>query len=115
MKVFIILSIALFSCRTVKWKKKYINHNLAILQEKYPVENEWEFKIDSNQFVFKPYRKLRKRDLKKNVAGWEKVFALIPDSVKSGEKITDSFYINKNKIIYIKKNKMVSDNIHLIE
>jgi hypothetical protein len=113
--IFIIyLCIIYSSCATPKWKTTYMNKHGEILQKKYSAKNEFETTIVSGQFVAKPYKNVTRKDVKKNMQGLEKIFALLPDSISSTGKIIDSFYINKNKIAYIKKSKLQTNNIHFI-
>jgi hypothetical protein len=102
------------SCATQKWKTAYINKYGEIMQKKYSAKSEFESVIVSGQFVAKPYKSLTRKDVRKNMRGFEKIFALSPDSVSSLGKNIDSFYTNKNKITYIKKNKLQTNNIHLL-
>lgn len=61
------------------------------------------------------------RELKKRINLYERFIALHPDStnvkqIDSPQKSTqiDSFYLNKNKIKYLKRNMIKSPNIHLL-
>lgn len=112
--VIICISIIYYSCATPKWKTAYINKHGEIMKNKYAVKDEFETAFVSGQFVAKPYKDLTRKDVKKNIKGWEKIMALLPDSISSSGKIIDSFYNNKNKISYIKKNKLQTNNIHLL-
>jgi hypothetical protein len=100
------------SCASPKWKTAYIEKNAEIIKTKYAAGSEFDTKIGASQFVNKPYVKLTRKDVKKNIRGWEKIFALIPDSIYTSGTNIDSFYSNKNKINYIKKNKLKTNSIH---
>jgi hypothetical protein len=59
------------------------------------------------------------RELKKRINVYERFIALHPDSIivrqtDFPQKLTqiDSFYVNKYKIKYLKRNKITSPNIH---
>lgn len=110
----IYLCIIYSSCVTPKWKTTYINKHLGIIQKKYSAKSEFGTTIVDGQFVAKPYKDLTRKDVKKNIKGWEMIIALLPDSISSTGKIIDSFYTNKNKIAYIKKSKLQTNNIHFI-
>jgi hypothetical protein len=110
----ICISIIYCSCATTKWKTSYINKHAEIMKNKYSGTDEFETKIATTQFVAKPYKNLTRKDVKKNMRGFEKIFALLPDSISSTGKTIDSFYTNKNKIAYIKKSKLQTNNIHFI-
>ena len=116
MKIIIIICSCIFflSCASLKWKNKYINKNLTALQIKYGIPPDYGFKISYPAFVDKPYNRLTKRDVKKNVAAWEKIYTLIPDSVFSINENIDSFYTNRNKINNIIRNGLQTKSIHFI-
>ncbi len=118
MKQNILLSIytlVFSSCATIKWKTNYINKNIGIIQDKYGVKDMFEVTTTGGVFVSKPYEKLTRKDVKKNVIGWEALAALIPDSVHMNTSLIDSFYLNKNKIAYIKNHSINRSTIHVIE
>jgi hypothetical protein len=114
MKSITIISILIIcsSCTSSKWKTAYIEKNAEIIKTKYAAGSEFDTKIGASQFANKSYAKLTRKDVKKNIRGWEKVFALVPDSIYTSGRNIDSFYSNKNKITYIKKNKLKTNSIH---
>lgn len=108
------LSILLFSCATHKWKLNYYTKKIVLFQKKYSSKKDSVFTFSDKGFVTKPFNQLTRRDVKKNMKEWEKVMVFIPDSVMKSELKIDSFYTNKNKIIYLKKHKLKTINIHFL-
>jgi hypothetical protein len=118
------LLLFLFSCRSIQYKKDYIdkrgeriftdynNNRTIIISGKAAKLNAV---IRNNQFL----DTVSFRELKKRVKLYERFFALHPDSTyvkkidfpKKSTQI-DSFYLNKNKVKYLKRNKIKSQNIH---
>ncbi|BDQ12526.1 hypothetical protein [Sediminibacterium sp. TEGAF015] len=113
------------SCRSIQFKKDYIdkrgeriftaynNNRTIILSGEAAKLNAV---IRNNHFL----DTVSFRELKKRINLYERFIALHPDStfVKQfdfPQKSTqiDSFYLNKNKVKYLQKNKIKSPNIHL--
>ena len=88
---------------------------MGIFQTKYMKDNQLHISIPVNErFIDGPPRKLKRREVKKNVKLLEKGLALVPDSISKASERADSFYFNKYKIKYIKDHKLVSKNIFLL-
>ena len=118
------LLLFLFSCRSIQYKKDYIdkrgeriftdynNNRTIIISGKAAKLNAV---IRNNQFL----DTVSFRELKKRINVYERFIALHPDSIivrqtDFPQKLTqiDSFYVNKYKIKYLKRNKITSPNIH---
>ena len=112
----LILLITLFtSCVSVKWKKNYINKNIGSAFRKYHVSEDYLIQAKPGELITKPFEKLTRRDVKKNVVAYEKIIAIVPDSTYESNDKTDSFYWDKNKIEFIKIGKLKTSFIHFIE
>ncbi len=113
------------SCRSIQYKKDYIdkrgeriftaynNNRTIILSGEAAKLNAV---IRNNHFL----DTVSFRELKKRINLYERFIALHPDStfvkqIDFPQKSTqiDSFYLNKNKVKYLQKNKIKSPNIHL--
>jgi hypothetical protein len=91
-------------------KKKF-----AEIHVKYPLKKKYETIIHGSMFINKTFKELTRHDVKYNMALWERIEALIPDSTSSdASHHIDSFYMNKNQIKYIIKHKLKSGNIHFL-
>jgi len=104
------------SCATTKWKHHYISAQNKKFAQKYSTDGAFSVKASDKTFINKPFNKLSRSDVKKNIKNFEKILALIPDSVQyNSANSVDSFYRNKNKIKYIIKHKLQTDNIYLLK
>ncbi len=107
--------VAFCSCASTKWKIQYTETNAAKLKEKYAMSDEISVTLWGSEFSHKPFKDKRRRDVKKDLKALEKIFASTPDSIKiNSENDIDSFYYNKNKILYIKTHALQTENIHFI-
>ncbi len=120
-----LLLLFFFSCRSIQYKKDYINkrgervftdynNNRTIILSGEATKLNAILRND--QFL----DTVSFRELKNRINLYERFIALHPDStnvkqIDSPQKSThiDSFYLNKNKIKYLKRNKIKSPNIHL--
>ena len=119
-----LLLLFFFSCRSIQYKKDYVdkrgervftdyNNNRTII---FPGEaTKLNAILRNDQFL----DTVSFRELKKRINLYERFIALHPDStivkqIDFPQKSTqiDSFYLNKNKIKYLKRNKIKSPNIH---
>ena len=118
------LLLFLFSCRSIQYKKDYIdkrgeriftdyNNNRTIIFSGEAAKLNAILRKD--QFL----DTVSFRELKKRINVYERFIALHPDSIivrqtDFPQKLTqiDSFYVNKYKIKYLKRNKITSPNIH---
>ena len=91
-----------------------MNTKIGKMYNRYSIPDTAFFSTISKDFVLKPYEKLSRKDVKKNVLAYEKIIAQIPDSVKVSIYKIDSFYTNKNKIEFIIKNKIKTKNKYMI-
>lgn len=129
--ILIFIIIFIYSCKTTQYKKAYIekkgneifaNYNIngtlisSGSQNLLPKISKRSKLLDSISF----------KEIKKSIKLYEKSIALVPDSVSSSNYnlrienlfILDSFYFNKSKIKFIRKNKIKSKNIiisHMIK
>jgi hypothetical protein len=100
----------------MKWKRNYTNRRLEYFQEKYSISQDSIHSfIIPNGISGKTVRQATKRELKHDSKLFERMYALIPDSINSSTGGVDSFYINENKIIYIKQHNLLSNNIHFLK
>lgn len=124
--VLFLLLLFFFSCRSIQYKKDYINkrgervftdynNNRTIILSGEATKLNTILRND--QFL----DTVSFRELKKRINLYERFIALHPDStnvkqIDSPQKSTqiDSFYLNKNKIKYLKRNMIKSPNIHLL-
>ncbi|MBS1639548.1 MAG: hypothetical protein JSR12_05785 [Bacteroidetes bacterium] len=123
-KLIIILTfIGFFSCRSVNFKRDFINKKTSEILIKYsrngemvmPQNNNIAIKLSMNEKVLKP---LSMHAIKTQLKKDEYRIALTPDSTSqyytfNNVQLTDSFYFNKNKIKYIKSKHLTSVNMHL--
>ncbi len=114
-----------FSCRSIQYKKDYINKRGERVFTDYNNNRTIYFSgeaaklnaiLRKDQFL----DTVSFRELKKRINVYERFIALHPDSTivrqtDFPQKLTqiDSFYVNKNKIKYLKRSKIKSPNIHL--
>ena len=115
------------SCRSIKFKKDYIDKRGEQLFLDYNTELTMIFSV--NPSFLKTIRRDDKfldsvsfNKLKKRFKVYERYIALHPDStvVKQLDYsqtiiMIDAFYYNSNKIKYLKKYKIKSPNIYLVE
>jgi hypothetical protein len=114
-----------FSCRSIQYKKEYIGKRGERVFNQYKNNRTIIFsgeaaKLNTILRNDKFLDTVSFRELKKRINVYERFIALHPDSTivrqidfpqKSSQ--IDSFYLNKNKIKYLKRNKIKSPNIHL--
>lgn len=122
---FILMLLSFISCRSIQYKKDYINKRGERVFTDYNNNRTIIFSgkatklnaiLRNEQFL----DTVSFRELKKRINLYERFIALHPDStfvkqIDFPQKLTqiDSFYLNKNKIKYLKRNKIKSPNIHL--
>ncbi len=113
-----------FSCRSIQYKKDYIGKRGERVFNQYKNNSTIIFssqaaKLNTILRNDKFLDTVSFRELKKRINVYERFIALHPDSTivrqidfpqKSSQ--IDSFYLNKNKIKYLKRNKIKSHNIH---
>lgn len=113
-----------FSCRSIQYKKEYIGKRGERVFNQYKNNSTIIFssqaaKLNTILRNDKFLDTVSFRELKKRINVYERFIALHPDSTivrqidfpqKSSQ--IDSFYLNKNKIKYLKRNKIKSHNIH---
>lgn len=122
--IFALLCFYFFSCRSSQYKKDYINKRGERVFTDYNNNRTIIFSgeaaklnaiLRKDQFL----DTVSFRELKKRINVYERFIALHPDSTivrqidfpqKSSQ--IDSFYLNKNKIKYLKRNKIKSPNIY---
>lgn len=123
--IFALLCFYFFSCRSIQYKKDYIGKRGARVFNQYKNNSIIIFsgeaaKLNTILRNDKFLDTVSFRELKKRINVYERFIALHPDSTivrqidfpqKSSQ--IDSFYLNKNKIKYLKRNKIKSPNIHL--
>lgn len=121
---FFLMLLFFISCRSIQFKKDYINkrgervftdynnNRTIILSGEITKLNAI---LRNEQFL----DTVSFRELKKRINLYERFIALHPDStyvnhIDSPQKSTqiDSFYLNKNKIKYLKRNMIKSPNIY---
>lgn len=114
-----------FSCRTVQFKRDYINKQGEQIFNNYSNNRSVVSSGDASKLntILKNDKFLDTvsfRYLKKSINIYESYFAMQADSISYKNKkptdklnMIDSFYFNSNKIKFIKKNKINSPNIHL--
>lgn len=107
----ILISVIFLACTaSKKWKNNYITRKMTIIHEKYSISlDKIDFRTEGNEFVNKPDELLTRKDVKKNMAGYERIIAQIPDSISILDA-SDSVYTNLNKIKYILKNGLATPN-----
>ncbi len=113
-----------FSCRSIQYKKEYIGKRGERVFNQYKNNSTIIFssqaaKLNTILRNDKFLDTVSFRELKIRINVYERFIALHPDSTivrqidfpqKSSQ--IDSFYLNKNKIKYLKRNKIKSHNIH---
>lgn len=128
MKIIINLSLLFLtlSCRTIQYKKDYINKRGEQVFNDYNNNRTMVFSGEASKLNTilrndKFLDSISFKKLKKSLNLYERFFALHPDStferqIDFSQKRTqiDSFYLNQNKIKYLKRNKIKSTNIHLL-
>lgn len=116
-KYLLFLPVILLSCATPKWKNRYISHRLSRYYEGFEISgNSIQFQTTGREkLTNKPFERMTRRDIKDDIKIMEKIFALIPDSVSTSNYTVDSFYFNKNKIAFIKRNELQSALMHFLE
>ncbi|MDO8996089.1 hypothetical protein [Sediminibacterium sp.] len=123
--ILFLLLLFFFSCRSIQYKKEYINKRGERVFTDYNNNRTIIFSgeatklnaiLRNDQFL----DTVSFRELKKRINVYERFIALHPDSTivrqtDFPQKLTqiDSFYVNKNKVKYLKRNKIKSPNIHL--
>ncbi|MDP1972895.1 MAG: hypothetical protein Q8J87_07965 [Sediminibacterium sp.] len=122
--ILFLLLLFFFSCRSIQYKKEYINKRGERVFTDYNNNRTIIFSgeatklnaiLRNDQFL----DTVSFRELKKRINVYERFIALHPDSTivrqtDFPQKLTqiDSFYVNKYKIKYLKRNKITSPNIH---
>ncbi len=122
--ILFLLLLFFFSCRSIQYKKEYINKRGERVFTDYNNNRTIIFSgeaaklntiLRNEQFL----DSVSFRELKKRINVYERIIALHPDStivrqIDFPQKLTqiNSFYLNKNKIKYLKRNKIKSPNIH---
>lgn len=128
MKIIINVSLLFLtlSCRTIQYKKDYINKRGEQVFNDYNNNRTMVFSGEASKLNTilrndKFLDSISFKKLKKSLNMYERFFALHPDStferqIDFSQKRTqiDSFYLNQNKIKYLKRNKIKSTNIHLL-
>lgn len=90
--------------------------NMFDLQRKYSKDNQFFTALPPGQtFDTASIKKIRRRYLRRNLAIMEWGLALVPDSVGVENESVDSFYKNPNKISFIRKRKLTTNNIHFYQ
>lgn len=122
--IFFLLLLFFFSCCSIQNKKDYIGKRGERVFNQYKNNSTIIFssqaaKLNTILRNDKFLDTVSFRELKKRINVYERFIALHPDSTivrqidfpqKSSQ--IDSFYLNKNKIKYLKRNKIKSHNIH---
>ena len=118
--IFLILVICfLGSCFTANQRVQYYSNGMEKLKRKYSINGGFSYNfnaVDAKKLSNKKLIRQTKSEINYDLKYHEKIFALSPDSIveKKNNKI-DSFYFNKNKIAFIKKNNFSTANIYFIE
>ena len=116
--------LSFISCRSIQYKKDYINKRSERVFTDYNNNRTIIFSGEATKLniILRNEQFLDTvsfRELKKRINLYERFIALHPDSTyvkhidfpqKSSQ--IDSFYLNKNKINYLKRNKIKFHNIH---
>lgn len=121
-KLIIILTfIGFFSCRSVNFKRDFINKKTSEILIKYSRNGEIVMPQNSNTAIKlsmneKMLKSLSIHAIKTQLKKDEYRIALTPDSISQyhtikGILVADSFYFNKNKIKYIQKKHIISMNM----
>lgn len=118
--IFLIVTICILgSCFTANQKIQYYSNGMEKLKKKYSVNGDYSFRFnvaDAKKLSGKKLTRQTKSEINKELSYSEKIFALIPDSiVEKNNNAIDSFYFNKTKIAFIKKNNLITTNIYCIE
>jgi hypothetical protein len=125
-RIITLFLISLSSCASVKSKKDYIRKEFTSFY-KYSYINELGLSSDkllSITLSDSGLRKVRMKALKADLKYLEHRVALGPDSIAASLNSTinpsqnnnvDSFYINPEKIKYIRRNGLVTPGKHFIE
>jgi hypothetical protein len=118
--IFLIVTICfLGSCFTASQKIQYYSNGMEKLKKKYSVNVDYSFNFnaaDAKKLSDKKLTRQTKSEINRALSFSEKIFALIPDSaVEKNNNTIDSFYFNKTKIAFIKKNNLITANIYCIE
>ncbi|PJE46703.1 MAG: hypothetical protein CUR34_08735 [Sediminibacterium sp.] len=122
--IFFLLLLFFFSCCSIQNKKDYIGKRGERVFNQYKNNSTIIFssqaaKLNTILRNDKFLDTVSFRELKKRINVYERFIALHPDSTivrqidfpqKSSQ--IDSFYLNKNKIKYLKRNKIKSPNIY---
>lgn len=119
-----LLLLFFFSCRSIQYKKDYVDKRGERVFTDYNNNRTIIFSGDATKLnaILRNDQFLDTvsiRELKKRINLYERFIALHPDStifkqINFPQKSTqiDSFYLNKNKIKYLKRNKIKSPNIY---
>lgn len=125
--ILFLLLLFFFCCRSIQYKKDYVdkrgervftayNNNRTIIFS--GEATKLNIILRNDQFL----DTVSFRELKKRINLYERFIALHPDStivkqIDFPQKSTqiDSFYLNKNKMKYIKKQKIHSPNIFFVQ
>ena len=122
--IFFLLLLFFFSCCSIQNKKDYIGKRGERVFNQYKNNSTIIFssqaaKLNTILRNDKFLDTVSFRELKKRINVYERFIALHPDSIivrqtDFPQKLTqiDSFYVNKYKIKYLKRNKITSPNIH---
>lgn len=115
--VLIILFIQLISCVTLKTKKSMVSKQIEVYTNKYGNNGYLELSIFSNLINGKNHnlKNMSTRKIKMTLKKIERAAAMKPDSINVSNQVIDSFYLNKSKVDYIKRNKLMSSRVHFIE
>lgn len=124
----IVFIIFLFSCSTLKQKRKIVESSLLNYTNKYPLDRQ--YLINEQKEGLRPFdmntlnvlnisdsslNRMSNKKIRTGLKTWEKNLVLIPDSVFRSALKIDSFYHNDEKISFIIKNKLKSKNIFFYE
>lgn len=119
-----LLLLFFFSCRSIQYKKDYIGIRGERVFNQYKNNSTIIFSSQATKLnmILRNYQFLDTvsfRELKKRINLYERFIALHPDStivkqIYFPQKSTqiDSFYLNKNKIKYLKRNRIKSPNFY---
>jgi hypothetical protein len=89
----------------MKWKEKYATKNVIKIQRYYNTGNGFTVGGIPSE-LFKPTKEATRKEFKRKINHVEKLFAIVPDSIRISQGRSDSIYINKYKIRYLKKNHL---------